>query len=47
MVIMLGPVGLPVQVLSNITLIMLNYMVKNMSLWAGFTIFIQEQGNND
>ena len=47
MVIMLGSVGLPVQVLSNITLIMLNYMVKNMSLWAGFTIFIQEQGNND
>ena len=39
MVIMLDPVGLPVQVLSNITLIMLNSMVKNMSLWAGFTIF--------
>ena len=47
MVIMLDPVSLPVQDLSNITLIMLNSMVKNMSLWACFMIFIQEQGNDD
>ena len=46
MVIMLDPVSLPVQALSNITLITLNSMVKNMSLWSCFMIFIQELNMN-